>query len=91
MLQLILVKINIDYNQKYMILCMYLLSLVSESSDCVHKPVDMPYQDVGTVSLPTFLSLLKQDGLLIFEPRVVDRCCELYEFARYRDGVSFSQ
>ncbi|XP_064384032.1 uncharacterized protein LOC135333020 [Halichondria panicea] len=59
---------------------------VSECSDCVHKPVDMPYQDVGTVSLPTFLSLLKQDGLLIFEPRVVDRCCELYEFARYRDG-----
>ena len=64
--------------------------IVSENSDYVHKPVDMQYQDVGTVSLPTFLSLLRQDGLLMFEPRVVDRCCELYKFARYRDGVCFS-
>ena len=49
---------------------------------------DVPHQETSTMFLPAFVSLLREAGVLEIPLESGDSCCELYNWARYRDGVS---
>lgn len=65
----------------------------ASSEKAAPSRVVSPYQRFSKIqSLPDFVSMLKQGGLLCVEglegEGLVERSCDLYTMARFKDGVS---